>query len=97
MHASFYEPRHKDGKIVAFADVEVEFYNRDKAARAPTDYMVCQTIKADANGLFTYATPASGWWGFAALNRADYTIERDGEEKAVELGAVIWVFFHDWK
>ena len=86
-----------DGKPVPYAEVEVEFYNRDKAAHAPTDYMVTQTIKADGSGVFTYATPNSGWWGFAALNTADYTIKHAGEEKSVELGAVIWVYFHDWK
>jgi cobalt/nickel transport protein len=86
-----------NGKPVPYAAVEVEFYNRDKKAHAPTDYMVTQTIKADGNGVFTYATPASGWWGFAALNPADYTIKHDGVDKEVELGAVIWVYFHDWK
>jgi cobalt/nickel transport protein len=85
-----------NGKPVAHADVEVEYYNRDKNAHAPTDYMVTQTIKADGNGVFTYATPVSGWWGFAALNTADYTIKHEGEDKDVEMGAVIWVYFHDW-
>jgi cobalt/nickel transport protein len=85
-----------DGKPVPFAEVEVEYYNQEKKAKAPTDYMVTQTIKADGNGIFTYATPASGWWGFAALNSADYTVKHDGQEKDVEMGAVIWVYFHDW-
>ena len=57
-----------DGKPVPYAEVEVEFYNTDKKVKAPTDYMVAQTIKADANGVFTYAAPVAGWWGFAALN-----------------------------
>ena len=86
-----------DGKPVPFAEVEVEYYNRDGSAHAPTDYMVTQTIKADGKGVFTYATPASGWWGFAALNTADFTIKHDGQDKDVEMGAVIWVYFHDWK
>ena len=86
-----------DGKPVAYADVEVEYYNRDKTAHAPTDYMITQTVKADGNGLFTYSAPVSGWWGFAALNTADYTIKHDGKDKDVEMGAVIWVYFHDWK
>jgi cobalt/nickel transport protein len=86
-----------DGKPIPHAEVEVEYYNRDGTPHAPTDYMVTQTIKADGNGVFTYATPASGWWGFAALNTADTTIKHDGEEKEVEMGAVIWVYFHDWK
>ena len=86
-----------DGKPVPYAEVEVEYYNEDQTAKAPTDYMVTQTIKADGNGVFTYAPPASGWWGFAALNAADYKIKQDGEDKDVELGAVIWVYFHDWE
>ncbi|MCP4104947.1 MAG: DUF4198 domain-containing protein [Desulfobacteraceae bacterium] len=85
-----------DGKPVPFADVEVEYYNIDGKAKVPTDYMITQTVKADQNGVFTYATPKSGWWGFAALNQSDKKIRHNGEEKDVELGAVIWVKFHDW-
>lgn len=86
-----------DGKPVPYAEVEVEFYNQDKQSQAPTDYMVTQTIKADQNGVFTYAAPKSGWWGFAALNEADFTLKTNaGDEKGVELGAVIWVHFEDW-
>ena len=86
-----------DGKPVPYAEVEVEFYNQDKRSQAPTDYMVTQTIKADQNGVFTYAAPKSGWWGFAALNEADFKLKTNtGEEKGVELGAVIWVHFEDW-
>ncbi len=36
-----------------------------------------------------------GWWGFAALTDADFTISHEGAEKAVEIGAVIWVKFHE--
>ena len=86
-----------DGKPIPFAEVEVEYYNEDKKAAAPTDYMVTQTIKADKNGVFTYAVPKAGWWGFAALNTSDKKVKIKGEEKDVELGAVIWVKFHDWK
>ena len=58
---------------------------------------VTQTIKADGNGVFTYAVPKAGWWGFAALNTSDEKLKHDGEEKDIEIGAVIWVEFHDWK
>lgn len=86
-----------DGKPVPHAQIEVEYYNREQTAQAPTDYMITQTIKADQNGVFTYAAPRSGWWGFAALNEADFTLTTSsGEEKKVELGAVIWVHFEDW-
>jgi len=86
-----------DGKPVPNATVEVEYYNEQRKATAPTDFMITQTIKADLNGVFTYAAPTSGWWGFAALNEADFTIKMDGVDKAVEIGAVIWVQFHDWR
>jgi cobalt/nickel transport protein len=86
-----------DGKIVPHAEVEVEYYNEDVKFEAPTEYMVTQAIKADQNGVFTYAAPWAGWWGFAALNGADYQLEHNGEKKDVELGAVIWVRFHEWK
>jgi len=84
-----------DGKAVPYAEVEVEYYNQDNRLKAPTDYMVTQTIKADQNGVFTYAAPKAGWWGFAALNPSDKKMKYNGKEKDVELGAVIWVKFHD--
>mgnify|MGYP006280642715 FL=1 len=86
-----------DGEPVPYAEVEVEYYNEDKEAEAPSDYMITQVVKADSNGVFTYAAPEEGWWGFAALNTADYTLEHNGEDKDVELGAVLWVRFLEWK
>ena len=80
-----------------YAEVEVEFYNKDGKYTAPNDYMVCQTIKSDANGVFTYAAPKAGWWGFAALSSADFKLKHNGTDKDVEIGAVIWVKFHDWQ
>ncbi|MBW1716136.1 MAG: DUF4198 domain-containing protein [Deltaproteobacteria bacterium] len=70
------------GKPVPFGEVEVEYYNKDRKAQAPADYMVTQTIKADANGVFTYSAPKAGWWGFAALNTSDKKIKG----KDVEIG-----------
>ena len=86
-----------DGTPVPFAKVEVEYYNEDGTSVAPTDYMIAQTIKADQNGVFTYAAPKSGWWGFAALSTSRDKIKHNGKVKDVELGAVIWVQFHDWQ
>jgi len=85
-----------NGKPVPFADVEVEYYNRKGRVKTPTVYMITQAIKADRNGIFTYAAPRAGWWGFAALVSAQEKIPFEGEDKDVELGAVIWVEFHDW-
>ena len=86
-----------DGKAVPYAEVEIEYYNKNEKAEAPTDYMVTQVAKADQNGVFTYAAPKAGWWGFAALNTSDEKIRRDGEDKDVELGAVLWVEFQGWQ
>jgi len=86
-----------DGKPVPYSEVEIEYYNKDGKYTAPTDYMVCQTIKADANGVFTYAAPQAGWWGFAALNTSDDKKKHGDEEKDIELGAVLWVKFHKMK
>ena len=86
-----------DGKAVPHAEVEIEYYNKDKKAEAPTGYMVTQVVKTDQNGVFTYAAPEAGWWGFAALNTSEEKIKRNGEDKDVEIGAVLWVKFHEWQ
>lgn len=82
-----------NGKAVPGAEVEVELYNREGVFTAPSDYHVTQVVKADDKGIFTFTCPKAGWWGFAALNEADYTIKNpQGEEKGVELGAVLWIY-----
>lgn len=86
-----------DGKPAPYTEVEVEYYNKDRRVTAPTDYMVTQVVKADANGVFTYGIPQAGWWGFAALNTASEKMKHDGEDKDVELGAVLWVKFLNWR
>lgn len=84
-----------DGKPVPGAEVEVEYYNRDHAYKAPNDYLVTQVVKADADGVFAYGVPFAGWWGFAALSTADQKMAHEGTPKDVELGAVLWAEFLD--
>ncbi|MEW6571672.1 MAG: DUF4198 domain-containing protein [Nitrospirota bacterium] len=86
-----------DGKPVPYAEVEVEYYNEGSKIKAPADPYITQVIKADANGVFSYAMPKAGWWGFAALNTADYTIKREGKDYPVEIGAVLWIKTRDMK
>ena len=82
-----------DGKPVPNAEVEVELYNQNNAYKAPSEYHVTQVVKADDNGVFSFSCPHAGWWGFAALNEAEYTIKNpDGDDKGVELGAVLWIY-----
>ena len=81
----------RDGKPVPFAEIEVEFMN-DGSVTPPNDAFVTQVIKADGNGVFTYAMPRAGWWGFAALVEADTKMKSpSGEDVPVELGALMWV------
>jgi cobalt/nickel transport protein len=83
------------GEEVPYAEVEVEYYNQDGQVKRPAGPMITQVIKADQNGVFTYAMPRAGWWGFAALNEDEEKIKHNGEEKSVEIGAVIWVKTYD--
>ena len=86
-----------NNKPVPYAEIEVELYNQNNIYRAPSDYHVTQVVKADEKGIFSYTCPKAGWWGFAALNEADYTIKNpQGEDKGVELGAVLWIYLDDF-
>lgn len=87
----------KRGKPVPFAEVEVEYWNEDRV-KIPADPFVTQVIKADRNGVFSYAMPRAGWWAFAALIDGDEKMENpDGEKVDVEWGALIWVKTVDMK
>lgn len=87
-----------NGKPVPNGEVEVELYNKEGKLQAPSDYHVTQVIQADENGVFSFACPGAGWWGFAALNDAEYTLKNPkGEDKGVELGAVLWIYMDEWQ
>jgi cobalt/nickel transport protein len=86
-----------DGKPVPYAEVEVEYYNEGGKVKAPDEPYITQVVKSDANGVFTYAMPKAGWWGFAALNTADFKLKHEGKEYPVEIGAVLWVKTREMK
>ena len=87
-----------NGKPVPFAEIEVEYYNQNKKVAIPADPFITQVIKADGQGIFAYAMPRSGWWGFAALIDGDKPLPGpDGKPVAVELGGLIWVRVQDMK
>jgi cobalt/nickel transport protein len=82
----------RDGEPVPYAEVEVEYYNEGGAVQVPDDPFITQVIKADANGVFSYAMPRAGWWGFAALVEGDRKlVNPDGQEVDVELGGLLWI------
>lgn len=80
----------RDGKPAADVDVEVEYWGKGKI-KAPTDAHVAQVVKTDENGLFSFAMPKPGWWGFSAIMDGPTPMKHEGEDKKVEVGAVIWV------
>ncbi|MEN8139833.1 MAG: DUF4198 domain-containing protein [Thermodesulfobacteriota bacterium] len=85
------------GKPLAHAPVEVEFYNQGQKREAPSPYHITQVVHTDAQGKFTFTCPAPGWWGFAALGQADYTLPGpDGRKREVEVGGVIWLYLDPW-
>ena len=86
----------KDGKAVADTEVEVEFWGKGKT-KAPTDAHVTQVVKTDGNGVFSFTMPKAGWWGFAALMESDTPVKHEGQDKKVELGAVLWVHAYPMK
>lgn len=78
------------GKPVPFADIEVEWIN-DGSVKAPNDAFLTQVIRTDQNGVFAYAMPRAGWWGFAALTEGPETKGPNGEAAKTEVGGLIWV------
>ncbi len=82
------------GKPLAGAPVEVEFYNPAGKKKAPANAYITQVVNTDQNGVFSYTMPWGGWWGFAALTTDDVKLKKDGKDKEVEVGGVIWVYAH---
>jgi len=83
------------GEPVPYAEVEVEYLANGNIT-PPADPFVTQVIKTDQNGVFTYACPREGWWGFAALSEDKKPLKHtDGKEYPVEIGAVFWIKVYD--
>lgn len=87
-----------NGKPVPYAEIEVEYLNRDVDLKnnkmgpayveAPQDAFITMGIKANKDGEFTFTIPKAGFWGFCALG-----VGSNKEYKGKELSqdAVIWV------
>jgi len=88
-----------EGKPAANTEVEVEYLNETPGNVSmivpQSDPFFTQVVKTDENGVFSYAMPKAGWWGFAALNEASWKLKHDGEDKSIEIGAIYWVKTHD--
>ncbi|NJC87024.1 MAG: DUF4198 domain-containing protein [Desulfuromonas sp.] len=84
-----------NGDPAPYAAIEVAWFgpSPETSATLSAAPPACrvQKLRADANGIFHYAMPRGGWWGFAASLDADWTIKKDGEEKPVTLVTSYWV------
>ena len=80
------------------AEVEIEYYNENNQFTEPTPYHETQLVKADQQGIFSFACPKPGWWGFAALATADYQLpDPANQPKPVEIGGVLWIYMDKWR
>lgn len=87
----------RNGKPAPNTRIEVEWRN-DGSLTPPADAYITQVIKTDANGVFVYAMPRAGWWGFAALPEGNETmLNPDGKQVPVETGGLIWVHTRDMR
>ena len=84
-----------NGKPLADADVEMEFWNEGGKVQPPSGAYVTQVVKTAANGVFTVTLPWAGWWGLAALGEDNVKLPREGKPKPVEIGGVLWLYAHE--
>ncbi|KLN62444.1 hypothetical protein WH96_02780 [Kiloniella spongiae] len=84
-----------NGQPEPSATIEIEYRGEGKIA-VPATPFITQIVRADKNGIFHYAMPKAGWWGFAALlDNGKMLPAPDGTEAQVEEGGLIWVHTQD--
>lgn len=83
------------GEPAPYAAIEVAWLGPTAelpaAMPVPAGAFRVQKVRADANGVFHYAMPRAGWWGFSAILDTERTLAKDGEEKPVGLVTSYWV------
>lgn len=87
-----------NGKPVPYAEIEVEYLNREvdmkqnkmgaSLVEEPQDSFVTMGIKANKDGEFTFSIPKAGFWGFCALGVGSDT---NYQGKELSQDAVIWI------
>lgn len=83
-----------DAKPASLAEVEVEMYNPAKKYSSTSGHHITQVVKTDENGIFHFTCDQPGWWGFSALSEASFKLkDPQGQDKPVEQGGVLWVYF----
>jgi cobalt/nickel transport protein len=70
--------------------IEIERYNPAPPAEVPADAFVTFRTRVDPNGVFTFAFPEAGWWGFTAERDAG-THARNGRDYPLRQRLTMWV------
>ena len=84
-----------NGQPEANALVEIEYRGQGNV-KIPATPFITQVVRADVNGVFHYAMPKAGWWGFAALvDNGKTLVAPDGTNAQVEEGGLVWVHTQD--
>ncbi|MFZ5766437.1 MAG: DUF4198 domain-containing protein [Thermodesulfobacteriota bacterium] len=79
----------QNGRPLPFAEIEVMFRGSAGDGKISRPFPP-QLLIADINGVFVYAMPRAGWWGFAARIEGEMT-EYEGRRVEVERVGVMWV------
>jgi cobalt/nickel transport protein len=89
------------GEPAPYAAVEVTWFGTaaetPAALPAPAAAYRVQKLRTDASGIFHYAMPRAGWWGFAAVLDTERVLKHDGAEAPIGLVTSYWVMTRDLK
>lgn len=80
-----------NGASLNNAPVRMARINTDKQT-APTPWHEELAARADSEGRFAFVLNQPGWWCCAATAAADPLKGQDGQPKALELGALFWLY-----
>ena len=83
------------GKPKSDADVEIECWNPGKL-EAPNEYYGMLKTKTDENGIFSFAFPHAGWWGFSGICDQPLSMKHGGKWVNSEIAGVLWVYVADF-
>jgi len=87
-----------NGKPLAGAKVKATYDNEGLAVKASHKPYRIQVLQTDENGVFTYAMPRAGWWGFVALTEDGTKVKSaNGKVRPVINNCLIWVMVKDMK
>ena len=86
----------RDNEPLADSFVRVGRLNTERRG-VPGPWHAEQVLKTDGDGNFSFLCSQPGWWAFMAVTQGTPMKGGDGQPKALELGALLWVYVDDAK